>query len=134
GPSVHLWYLPFAFAVVLFINGSRRLTARLQPWLACLLAAGLAALALAILSIDKPYYGDEGTPAPQWLRCLPAVFLGLAVGTASRHPTLRVPGMTAVLLINSLACALIAVRMQDPLAVRYGLAMLLVAVASTWRF
>ncbi|WP_068414389.1 acyltransferase family protein [Planctomyces sp. SH-PL62] len=134
GTSVHLWYLPFAFAMILFINLARRLTAGVRPTYACLLPALLAVLSLAVLAIDRPYEGDVGTPAPQWLRCLPAVFLGLAVGTATRHASLRRSGVIAVVLVNSAACALIAIRFDDPLAVRYGLAMLLVALASTWRF
>jgi surface polysaccharide O-acyltransferase-like enzyme len=134
GTSVHLWYLPFAFVMVLFVNVARRLTAGVRPSYSCLLAALLAVLSLAVLAIDKPYFGDEGTPAPQWLRCLPAIFLGLAVGTATRHAELRRSGVIAVVLVNSVACALIAARLEDALAVRYGLAMLLVALASTWRF
>lgn len=134
GPSVHLWYLPYAFTMVLSLNAARRLTDRLRPAHACLLATLLAIASLAALSIDKPYQGDEGTPGPQWLRCLPAAFLGLAIGTAGRHEGLRRPGMIAVVAAVTTACTLLATLMRDDLAARYGLAMLLVALASTWRF
>ncbi|MDG3004843.1 acyltransferase family protein [Paludisphaera mucosa] len=134
GTSVHLWYLPFAFVMILFLNVARRLTSGVRPSYACLLAAGLAGLSLAVLAVDKSYRDDAGTPGPQWLRCVPAVFLGLAVGTAMRHAGLRRPGVIAIAAFNTLACGLIALWFRDELAARYGLAMLLVAPASAWRF
>jgi len=133
GTSVHLWYLPFAFAMLLFVEVARRLTDRLPPAAVCCAAIATAALMLAALAVDKPYLGDAGTPGPQWLRSLPAPFLGLAVGTAMRRE-LGGRRLLAVTAAAAAACALIAVRLEDDLAARYGVALLLVAPASTWRF
>ncbi|WP_165075975.1 acyltransferase family protein [Paludisphaera rhizosphaerae] len=134
GTSVHLWYLPFAFTMMLFINVSRRLTTRMNPGLFSGMAVALALLALAALAVHKPYQGDAGTPGPQWLRCLPAVFLGLGMGTAMRQETLGRPALVGLALATAAACGAIAAGLHDELALRYGLAALLVAAAASWRF
>lgn len=133
GTSVHLWYLPFAFAMLLSVEVVRRATDRLPAAAVCWAAVATAALALAALAVDKPYLGDAGTPGPQWLRSLPAPFLGLAVGTAMRRDELGGRRLLAVTAAAAAACALIAVHLEDDLAARYGIALLLVAPASTWR-
>lgn len=134
GTSVHLWYLPFAFTMMVFINVARRLATRMNPGLFAGLAVGIALLGLAALAVHKPYEGDAGTPGPQWLRCLPAVFLGLGMGTAMRHEALGRPALVGLALATAAACGAIAVGLQDDLALRYGLAALLVAAAASWRF
>lgn len=133
GTSVHLWYLPFAFAMLLFVDMARRLTDRLPPASVCALATATALLTLAAVAVEGSHRDDAGTPGPQWLRTAPAVFFGLAVGTAMRREELRDRGLLAVTVVACVACAAIAAGLRDDLAARYGLAMLLVAPASTWR-
>lgn len=134
GTSIHLWYLPFAFAMMLFINLSRRLTSRVGPAPFSFAAVAIAVAMLAALAVDKPYQGDAGMPGPQWLRCLPAVFLGLGMGTAMRHDVLGRPAPVALALATAAASGAIAAGLHDDLAVRYALAALLVAAAASWRF
>ena len=135
GTSVHLWYLPFAFAMMLFVNVARRLTDAMRPLHATALALSAATTLLAVLAIDPSYRDDAGTPGPQWMRSLPAMFLGLAVAAALRDAGTRRLGLLLTLTVaNSASCALLAILFEDDLAARYGLAMLLVGPAATWRF
>jgi surface polysaccharide O-acyltransferase-like enzyme len=132
GASVHLWYLPFAFVMVMIVDAARRLTEGLPTAGTCALATGIAVAALVAVALEGSYRDDAGTPWPQWQRSIPAVFLGLAVGTATRRGSGR--DMAVLASATASACAVIAVVLGDDLAARYGMAMVLVAAASTWRF
>lgn len=132
GASVHLWYLPFAFVMIMAVDAARRLTEGLPAAGTCALAATVALAALVAVALDGSYRDDAGTPWPQWLRAIPAVFLGLAVGTATRRGSGR--GVALLATSTATACAAVAVGLGDDLAARYGMAMILVAAAASWRF
>lgn len=92
GPALHLWFLPFAFAVSLALwplgRALRHLPARrVAPLAGVLTVAALAALALA---------QDGPTPVPlaQWTYALPVVLLGTAL-TLLRHRPAAMLGLTA---------------------------------------
>ncbi len=132
GTSIHLWYLPFAFVMVLAVNAARRATDRMPPAAIGAVAAVVAVAALVIVARDGTYRLESGpTPWPQWLRVVPAVFLGLAVGTVTR----RLSGRELAVVAAAVAAAGVAAAaaLGDELPARYAVAIVLVASATRWR-
>ena len=80
GPSVHLWFLPFTFAVLALIARAPPLPGWAPP-----------VLMLAVLGIMR--LGPYPAPAAQWAHVLPAAVLGLWM--ASRNSPLIPLGLTA---------------------------------------
>lgn len=75
GPAIHLWFLPFSFAVCVLLWPLTRLT--LQP-------AGIAALMLALALQWHNQIQDLPVPLTQWAHVAPAVCLGFCLAVISR--------------------------------------------------
>ncbi len=74
-PSIHLWYLPFIFGVLVLLDG---LKALLSKSILCMVSA-FAAIVL-ILSASEWRSVDFSTPYAQYMHALPAVCLGVFLG------------------------------------------------------
>jgi len=92
GPSLHLWFLPFAFAAGLAaLAGWRALTGRrgegapgrIAP---ALFAGGLLALAVLQAACLGAETLEPPRPLRQWLHVAPAVLLGLLLHAAEARP------------------------------------------------
>jgi peptidoglycan/LPS O-acetylase OafA/YrhL len=98
GPSLHLWYLPFAFTVSLAIT---QLIAPIKVstplygvLLACLVALCLSCgYGLNSGVIDKPWL--------QWLSVMPAVFIGIMLAAANDRPG-RILSLLFAILVGGL--------------------------------
>lgn len=76
GPALHLWFLPFAFAVGLLLWPLGQFYAAMTRRVRWHLCATFLCLSLIMLA----YWQDAALPAPvaQWAYALPAVLLGVA--------------------------------------------------------
>ena len=88
GPSIHLWFLPFAFVASLaflpllaFVRPSLDEGARVRRLTAILALAGAALVAMALSQRDL------ALPFAQWALAMPAVLLGLALALAGGSRT-----------------------------------------------
>ncbi|MGD9811233.1 MAG: acyltransferase family protein [Sphingobium sp.] len=82
GPSPHLWFLPFLFVTLLAINIFKRAggTAPFVFWL-----SSAAVVILLLLAPDlRTTIVSSPSPFSQWLHALPAILLGMALGSAER--------------------------------------------------
>lgn len=82
GPSIHLWFLPFAFAACLALRPLARASASWSARGSLGFAAGCAGLAVAILMATQGMVLP--TPTAQWAFGLPAVALGVAFSLTQR--------------------------------------------------
>lgn len=98
GPSVHLWYLPFAYCTVCAVDAAAHcLDTRALRWL----PIALAASALALAAVWRPASLAAGYPWAQYLHAAPAVAIGVHMATFRRH-SLSLDPLAASLL--ALAC------------------------------
>ena len=74
GPSLHLWYLPFMFAVLVTLDHLRK---SMHILMFASLGAFLATLMLASFSLWRVYSLSLGAPWAQHLHALAGVFVGL---------------------------------------------------------
>jgi hypothetical protein len=77
GPSIHLWYLPFAFATVVAVGVLKPV---LSPRVLAFSAASVATALLIAMPIWRPESLDCGAPVAQYLHALPPVALGALLG------------------------------------------------------
>lgn len=103
GPSIHLWFLPFAFLLALGLALLPR-SGRGRAWL---WPASLAALALAPPLSSMALEAHPPTPLPQIVYVAPAAALGLCLHLADGRP-----GRLGMLL-GMLALALLAAWSWD---------------------
>lgn len=122
GTSVHLWFLPFIFLVLVALGRIKR---HVRPPLAFL---GSAVLLLAILGtaeIWRPMSQTWPQPLPQWIHAIGAVFAGAAIGLTARADRLRIPGLALIA-----AALLIAIYQGvSGVALTYGLGIPLTTAA-----
>lgn len=117
GPSIHLWYLPFAFllsiAIYLFVWRNR-----LLPETFTIVSILTPLVSLACLSMN----GDALPPPPlaQWLYVIPAALFGIALGLAGNSTS-------KVLIVVSLACATVVIALL--LQWTYGLLQFVISTA-----
>lgn len=124
GTSIHLWYLPYMFAVLVLLNLAKQHVT--QRWLFRLtVLAGTLALFSAPL-----WYGQLPAltrPLPQWAQAMPAVLIGLALGLA---PLLRAEGLAGLAVLAAAFLYAVAAGLPGfslPYAV--GVAALVLAMA-----
>jgi hypothetical protein len=130
GPSVHLWFLPFAAVVGMAVHFIDVATQKVpsRPFLVACALAGVAALWLAQASIE-----NLQTPFRQWTFGLPAVPLGLGLGRILARPWPDVRRVWGMVLLAGLAAVgfLLARRMPGSPFVdaptRYALAVTMIA-------
>jgi peptidoglycan/LPS O-acetylase OafA/YrhL len=129
GPSLHLWFLPFALAASLVAGwwGSRHpdMSGRSWVWWSLLGAALMIPLSVTAESREWPI------PVGQWLSVLPAVPLGIAFASI---PAGRPAGSRPLVLISAgalLAGVWGAASGHDALTPSYALAV--PACALAWR-
>ena len=128
GPSIHLWYLPYAFAGTLVIRLLQRLSAPAPGvWAAALGATGCALLA-AHSALVAAF--DPQPPFAQWWYGAPAIGIGFALGylrnLAHRRASYSLLLATGVLA----ACAYAGSRSDNSTALSYGVGLGLVLAAS----
>jgi peptidoglycan/LPS O-acetylase OafA/YrhL len=102
GSNIHLWYLPFMFAVLLVADGLRRLL----PARALALGACLLATALALgMPLWRPHAAGSFYPLRQWAdAALPVSYGLMLLGAGALTP----PQRAAALALPVLAAALVA--------------------------
>ncbi|MES2699826.1 MAG: acyltransferase family protein [Pseudomonadota bacterium] len=104
GPSVHLWFLPFIFAVLVLLNVAKR---RVSAQGVLLVAATLAAVVLAAASWWRPVAGEFPVPVPQWAHAAAAVLLGAAFGAAGRNRGKAATVIAGVIILAGLAALVV---------------------------
>jgi surface polysaccharide O-acyltransferase-like enzyme len=134
GTSIHLWYLPYAFASGLFIHVLNRRTVRISDTLVVLAAALTGAFVLAACTVGLHAY-ELARPLPQWEFGLAAIPLGLAIGRSLAIPSRRVQMLLlSVICATTLGtCAILTSFHLDSTAIPYGLAMVFVCLAYGWQ-
>lgn len=80
GTSIHLWFLPFMFAILVVLNGAKpRVSRTALLW--------MAVVAVSALLVTAPLWQEARDawprPVPQWAQALPAVLGGIVVGLAA---------------------------------------------------
>ncbi|QDV27316.1 acyltransferase family protein [Aureliella helgolandensis] len=84
GPSLHLWFLPFAFfstsAAYLLVQALGRRSGRVLFWALVLTLPSLGYLSASIVS-----QGDLSIPFLQWCFAFPSVMLGMIVGIRGKR-------------------------------------------------
>jgi hypothetical protein len=98
GPALHLWFLPFAFVVSLFIYPFIRYATAAYQIARYPLAFCFGMLTLISLSLPLP----QGTPWAQWTYALPSICFGLFVVFSGAN-TLQILGTAAGFGVVSLA-------------------------------
>lgn len=87
GTSIHLWFLPFMFVVLLVLNQLKRPALRKPLFFGSMIAAPL-------LVVTAPFWrGVIATgqmPLGQWVHALPAVLLGIVIGLSDGSLVRRV--------------------------------------------
>lgn len=88
GPSVHLWYLPYAFAMALVLFLYQKKTAGQENGIGCIVAtiAAMVCYSLCAVLMAKTHLR---VPLPQWLFGLPGVLLGITIAHMTRLGKMR---------------------------------------------
>lgn len=100
GPALHLWFLPFAYAVCLAVWPLGRVMHHLGQRHAMSLAfvfAGVALVALGLVQV-----GDAAVPLAQWGYALPVVLFGVAM-TLTRTAVPNMLGLLTFFVCGALA-------------------------------
>lgn len=100
GTALHLWFLPFAFAVSLALWPLGRVLRQHTKRHATPLAFVFTGLALASLALAQE--ATFAIPLAQWAYALPAVFFGMAL-TLVRAKALHLLGLLTFFLCSALA-------------------------------
>jgi hypothetical protein len=130
GPTLHLWFLPFAAVVGIAVHYVDVATQKVPP-LPFVVACGLAGVATVWLT--QAAIENLDVPFRQWAFGLPAVPLGLGLGRILARPWPDVRRMWIVILAACLATTGILLLRRapgDPLVaepLRYAAAMALIA-------
>ncbi|MGE5295818.1 MAG: acyltransferase family protein [Solirubrobacterales bacterium] len=85
GPSIHLWYLPYAFAAGIVIRELNRWTRHISSTTVILTSAAVGAALLAAHSLWS--WDHLARPLPQWEFGLAAIPLGVAIGRCLTIPS-----------------------------------------------
>ncbi|GAA0266813.1 hypothetical protein GCM10009127_02990 [Alteraurantiacibacter aestuarii] len=128
GTGAHLWFLPFIFTVLVLVGSIKRAISARTMLLASVL---LALVSLATVPWWRSAMNGFDAPVPQWIHAMPAVFIGLALGSAMAagrtRPTYlvlalalllsalwQVPGVSTVYLVGggSLIAALVLPQLR----------------------
>ncbi len=81
GPSYHLWFLPFIFLVLAVVQQAKN---RVSPIFLFYISI-ISALALLLTAANwRPASFEWGDPWAQWAHSAAGIFLGIAVGLATR--------------------------------------------------
>lgn len=95
GPSIHLWYLPYIFMVLLLLDVAKRYVRAPQV---AMISATSAALMILCAPTWRPVSIAVGYPIAQWAHALPAVLIGIYFLCAIRLP--KVYSIFGVLVIT----------------------------------
>lgn len=134
GPSIHLWYLPFAFVMAIALwnlppvmNKQHRL----------ILMAILTVLSVLLLGLYGwlPSRFNLVAPVGQWLYGLPSVTLGATLGLIMRSPNNRLIRCSLILctVVIDLACIGLMFAGHYDVAVSYGIAIALICLSLMFR-
>ncbi|MCA9278756.1 MAG: hypothetical protein H6815_11250 [Phycisphaeraceae bacterium] len=121
GPSLHLWFLPFAFVSLslLIISGVPKLISRHT----ISFAAFSFATGLVMLALHAQYIGSVNSlpkPLPQWLLALPSIPLGVGLAILLKSPNPR--STKPLLWLGAVSCAMLVLALAfDGLASWYYL-------------
>jgi surface polysaccharide O-acyltransferase-like enzyme len=134
GTSIHLWYLPYAFASGLFIHVLNRRILGINDTLVVLVAALTGVFVLAACTVGLHAYKLE-PPLPQWEFGLAAIPLGLALGRSLAIPSRRVQMLFLSMICATTlgTCVILSSFHLGSTAIPYGLAMVLVCLAYGWQ-
>lgn len=123
GPSIHLWFLPFMFAVLVVLNQLKH-----EQWRVPLFACAI--VAMPGLAATSPLWSDSDwlsrAPLGQWVHASAAVCAGAAIGLSQGSARMMATTVVAI------AATLVLLWTQadplfSPLAYTLGLPALLVA-------
>ena len=132
GPSIHLWYLPFALVATLAALVMHRSLAGVPVRYACAVGVALGGLTLVLASVASRSWSPS-SPFGQWLFGLASIPFGLAVGTAFRARASRVRYVLAGVAFACVVSCLILDRLGDrSTALAYGFGIPLVCLAILW--
>jgi len=132
GPSIHLWYLPYAFLVGAVIHAMNRWTSHIREETVILanMAAGTVLLAVHATGV----WTHLGRPLPQWEFGLAALPLGVAVGKCLAIPS-RDRGrlfLVGIALVVATECQILhRVGLGNPV-LPHGIATMMVCLAYCW--
>jgi hypothetical protein len=94
GTSIHLWFLPFMFMVLVLLNAAKpRVDRQILLWLSAIVGTTL----LAGAPLWHEGWAELPRPLAQWMQGLPAVFGGLVVGLTRGKSMASFGGMVALL-------------------------------------
>lgn len=130
GTSIHLWFLPFMFLVLLGLNQMKHDRLRWQLSITAMLAT-------LLLVVTSPVWGHQSAfvraPLGQWLHALVAVLIGAGLGLSKGS----VPMRLLVIGVGAISLTVLwdqADPLYSPLAYTVGLLALLVALATPARW
>jgi Acyltransferase family len=134
GPTIHLWYLPFAFLVTLAALVLRRGAGLFAARYVCLVGGGLGGVMLVLCSLASRTWALEA-PFGQWAFAASAIPFGIAVGAACRARPARVYlALASVALAGVVSCAVVERIGDHYTAISYGIGIPLACAALLWRF
>ena len=128
GPSVHLWYLPYAFVALLCVRVIQQRVPDVPSSQLVLWGMSLGAVSLVACSLATAY-GRLEPPVAQWVFGLPAAPLGYAVGHLSRSSTRISKSILWAIGIASAAVLFLILVGHSGFCVPYGIAIALVILA-----
>lgn len=100
GPALHLWFLPFAFAICILLWPLGRALGQTAPHHATPLA--LACVAIALAALSQAQTPTTLIPLAQWTYALPAVVFGAALSLTGLRAS-RMLGLTLLFACCALA-------------------------------
>lgn len=123
GTIIHLWFLPAMFAVILALNGLKRIAQREVVFWGSLFGVVIAFATLVALAHTPLRF-----PFSQWLHAAPAVFIGAALGLA---PSVR-RGSLAALAVIGVCLVGVAFARLPGVSITYPLGVVAVVVTARW--
>lgn len=133
GPSIHLWYLPYAFVAALVLNLLHRCTIRISYMVTILFATVIGSVLLfacsvTISSVQIPF------PLLQCVFGLPVIPLGFAIGLvySSQHGRIKQMSYFGIIVATGIVCLLLTYVDYSHLVIPYGIAIVLVCTVFLW--
>jgi peptidoglycan/LPS O-acetylase OafA/YrhL len=134
GPSIHLWFLPYAFAAALIVNMLQRWANHIRSNLDILLSVICGIILLFGCSVLLQLI-QVPVPFCQWIFGLPAIILGFCIGRVYAKIPKQAQWMFYCLIAcnTGIICLLLIYFDYSHLAVPYGIATVLLCAAFLWK-
>jgi len=132
GTSIHLWYLPYSFAIALCLYGINKFSSKISDFTVILIMLFLSVATLYVSSMVTTY--SMSAPLPQWFFGLASLPLGIAIGRCCylTNKKTEIILMTIIVLVTVIVCLLLARVGYTDLPLPYGIGTTLVCIAYLW--